>query len=269
MVTAGAASVFSTPADMGRYLSALLGGGANAHGSILRSDTLTTMFEPQYRPDPRIPGMGLGFFRTRVGHGILVGHQGTHPGFHSHIALAPDGRVGAMGFTNGAHQADFWLPTVVSSLVGGLAGLASDEDPLPSAPRPDRWSELVGWYRLQAGPMDLRLRGMIGFGVEVFVRSGQLMVRFLTPVPTLARGFPLVPDDPVDPDVMRFEPGEGMDLMRIVFGRDRGGAIDRVHLEVMPLTLPKGGSSANPRRWATAIAAVVGSAAVTRFVRSD
>lgn len=269
MVTAGAASAFSTPADMAKYLSALLGGGANEHGSILRPDTLASMFEPHHRPDTRIPGMGLGFFRTRVGHDILVGHQGTHPGFHSHIALAPDGRVGAMGFTNGAHQADFWLPAAVSNLVGRLAGLTSDEAPLPSAPRPERWSDLVGWYRLQAGLMDLRLRGMIGFGVEVFVRSGQLMVRFLTPVPALARGFPLVPDDPVDPDVMRFEPGDGMDPMRIVFGRDQTGAVDRVHLEVMPLTLPRGSSSANPRHWASGIAAVVGSAAVTRIVRSD
>ena len=61
-VPAGAGAVYSTTGDMARYAAALLGGGAGEHGR-LQPETLATMFQPHYQPDPRIPGMGLGFFR--------------------------------------------------------------------------------------------------------------------------------------------------------------------------------------------------------------
>jgi CubicO group peptidase (beta-lactamase class C family) len=59
VVTAGGAAAYSTPRDIARYLAALLGGGANEHGSVLKPETLATMFAPHYQPDPRIPGLGL------------------------------------------------------------------------------------------------------------------------------------------------------------------------------------------------------------------
>ncbi|HET7338312.1 MAG TPA: serine hydrolase domain-containing protein, partial [Candidatus Dormibacteraeota bacterium] len=54
----------STPSDMARYLAALLGNGANDHGSVLQPATLREMFAPSFQPDPRLPGIGLGFFRA-------------------------------------------------------------------------------------------------------------------------------------------------------------------------------------------------------------
>ena len=68
-VPAGAAAVYSTTSDMARYAAALLGGGAGEHGQMLQPETLATMFRPYYQPDPRIPGMGLGFFRGHAGFG--------------------------------------------------------------------------------------------------------------------------------------------------------------------------------------------------------
>src|SRR5215218_2403786 len=66
VVTAGAGSVYSTTGDMARYVAALLGGGTCEHGSMLEPATLATMFQPHYQPDPRIPGMGLAFWRGTV-----------------------------------------------------------------------------------------------------------------------------------------------------------------------------------------------------------
>ncbi|MBO0686264.1 MAG: beta-lactamase family protein, partial [Candidatus Dormibacteraeota bacterium] len=57
-VTRGASSLYSTPRDMARYVAALLGGGSNDHGSVLRPATLQAMFAPQYQADPRVPGIG-------------------------------------------------------------------------------------------------------------------------------------------------------------------------------------------------------------------
>ncbi len=266
MVTAGAASVYSTPADMARYLGALLGEGSNEHGSILKPTTMGVMFEAHYRPDARIPGMGLAFFRAEVDGRTTVGHQGSHPGFHSQISLAPDAGLGVIGFTNGAHQADLWLPGHVSHLLGQLLGPSTEERAF--AHHPEVWHDLCGWYRLSAGLTDIRLRGMMGVGAEVFVRSGRLMLRFLTPIPELAAGFDLRPDDEDDPYVYRIDLSDsGLDHMRIAFSLDSSGMTTRMHLDLMPLTLEKKPRYTNPRRWATTALAVGAATMVARHRR--
>jgi hypothetical protein len=64
---------------------------------------------------------------------------------------------------------------------------------------------------------------MMGAGVEVLVRRGQLMLRGLSPVPTLYRGFPLHPDDDKDPYVFRIDLSEfGIGTGRVVFRREPG-----------------------------------------------
>src|SRR5262249_61066210 len=78
----------------------LLGGGANEHGRVPRPATLASMFEPSYQPDPRIPGMGLGFFRGQAGPHPTVGHDGIWPGFHSALVLAPGQGTGVVAFAN-------------------------------------------------------------------------------------------------------------------------------------------------------------------------
>ena len=269
MVTSGAASIYSTPSDMARYLAALLGGGSNEHGSILKPETLAAMFEPQYQPDPRIPGMGLGFFRKQLSGHLVVRHQGTHPGFHSEIAVAPDDNVAVMAFTNGAREADFWLPAEVSGLLKRILDIPDDLDSEDVPHRPELWDDICGWYRLSARLTDVRLRGMMGFGAETFVRDGRLMFRFLTPVPALARGFPLQPDEQGDPYVFRIDLSEeGLEPIRIVFGQDRTGVTDRVHLDLMPLTLDKQPPTTNPRRWAAGALGIAGAVTALRLART-
>lgn len=250
MVTAGAASIFSTPRDMARYLAALLGGDAFEGSAVLKPETLAEMFGPQYQPDPRIPGMGLGFFRKDLGGHLAVGHQGTHPGFHSQMLLAPDDGVGVMAFTNGARQADFWLPTEVSRLLRQLIGETDGFEGGSLPQRPELWRELSGWYRLSARLTDVRLRGMMGAGAEVFVRSGRLMLRFLTPIPELYRGFPLDPADIDDPFAYRIDlTASGLEPMKVVFGTTPEGAVTDLYIDLMPLKLSKQPGLSNPRRW--------------------
>ena len=239
-VTAGAASLYSTPSDMARYLAALLGGGANDHGSMLEPATVAMMFESQYRPDPRIPGIGLAFWRVDLGDGHpAVEHQGTLPGFHSQVFLAPDDGVAVMAFTNGSWRPDFWLPFETSSVLSQIVGVPEDAIRTDVSRRPETWGELCGWYALEGPLSDVRMRGMFGAGAEVFVRRGELTIRTLTPIPTLYRGYPLYPDDPEDPLVFRLDLDHvGLGSMRVVFGRD-AGTVSRLHLEVMPLTLVK------------------------------
>lgn len=263
LVTTGAGSAYSTPKDMARYLAALLGGGRSAHGSILQPGTLGEMFAPQYQPDPRVPGMGLAFFRSDLASHLVVGHQGTLPGFHSVISLAPEDGVGVMAFTNGARQADFWLPGAVHGVLGHVLGA---ERAAPTvAHHPELWHDLCGWYRLSARLSDTRLRAMLGAGVEVYVGGGRLLLRFLTPIPSLARGYGLQPDDPNDPFAFRIElPDEGFEPIRVVFAQDGRGATDRLCVDIMPVTLDKQPATTNPRRWAVGAVGTLGAAATLR-----
>ncbi len=247
MVTAGAASVYSTPADMARYLQALVNGGSNEHGSVLEPETVAQMYRAHYRPDPRVPGMGLAFFRRNLGGHVVVGHQGSHPGFHSQVSLAPDAGLAVMAFTNGANQADLWLPGEVAHLLGRVLDLPVDDR--PRVHRPEVWDDVCGWYRLSAGLTDVRLRAVIGAGAEVFIGKGRLRLRFLTPIPELAAGFALHPDDERDPYAYRIDLSDsGLDHMGIVFGQDPSGTTNRMHLDLMPLTLEKRPPASNPRR---------------------
>lgn len=238
-VSLGASNIFSTPADMSRFAGALLAGGTGEHGSILRAPTLTAMYQPHYRPDPRLPGMGLGFFRVDEGGLNAVEHQGVLPGFDSYLVLAPDDGVGIVALTNGSSGAFVWLPIEFGRLLRRLLGVPEQATRGDIPHRPEIWGELCGRYRLPRGS-DLRGRAGMGGGVEVLVRGGRLMLRVLTPVPVLYRGLPLLPDDPDDPYVFRLDLSPlGMAPVRVVFGREPGGSTNvmRTHLGSEPMSL--------------------------------
>ncbi len=267
-VTAGASSIYSTPRDMAGYVAALVGGGANEHGRVLDQATLATMFEPQYQPDPRVPGVGLAFSRFILGGHLAVEHGGILPGFNSQIFAAPDDGVGVIAFTNGSRRAMLWLPAEVSGLLKRLLCVPDDVIRSDIPQHPEIWGDICGWYQLSARPTDVRARLMLGAGVEVFVRGGGLMVRALTPVPALYRGFALHPDDSSDPYVFRIDLSEyGVGTARVVFGREPGVGTTSIHLDLMPLTLRKRSAGTNPRRWAAGLLGAAGVASAAVVVR--
>jgi CubicO group peptidase (beta-lactamase class C family) len=146
LVTVGAGGIYSTTADMARYVAALLAGGSGEHGPILKPETVTSIFAPHYQPDPRLPGVGLGFFRHNLGGHLVAGHDGLVPGFISQLSLAPHDGTGVMAFTNGARGAMAWLGAEASAILGRILGVP---DPVIRADvphRPEVWTEVCGWY---------------------------------------------------------------------------------------------------------------------------
>jgi CubicO group peptidase (beta-lactamase class C family) len=264
MVTAGAASVQSTPLDMARYLAALLAGGRGERGRILAPETISAMFEPHYRPHPALEGMGLGFFRTALaGHRVLE-HGGVLSGFISQLLLAPDDDVAVMSFTNGGSGAMLWLPGETLGIletVLGVRGASESEQPQ----HPEGWADLVGWYAVSARPADARMRMMMGFGLEVFIRNGALMVRFLGPVPQLARGLPLSPT--ATPDLYRVVMSEDVSPLHVAFRRDDTGRATAAFIDIMPATTVRQPDATNPRVWAGVAAGAAGIAVLAALVR--
>jgi CubicO group peptidase (beta-lactamase class C family) len=247
-ITGGASNVYSTTRDMGRFVAALAGGGTNERGSILKPATLASMFDPHYEPDPRLAGMGLGFFRNDASGHRVVGHEGRLPGFNSQLLVAPDDGVGIVAFTNGSSRAMFWLPTELGRLLGILVGASEDAIRSEIPQHPEIWDDICGLYR--APVIDLRGRLMMGGGVEVFVRGGRLMVRLQTPLPALYRGVELHPEDETDPYVFRIElPQFGMGTARVVFSRAAGtGKATAVHTDMGLLSFQKRPHQKDPRQ---------------------
>ena len=98
--TPGGDGMYSTTADMARYVTALLRRAAIQHGSVLRPESVATMFRPHFQPDPRVPGMGLGFELGKEGDHRTVGKTGVLSGFLSAIALAPEDGIGVIVLGN-------------------------------------------------------------------------------------------------------------------------------------------------------------------------
>jgi len=250
-VPVGGGSAYSTAGDMARYAAALLNGGANEHGRVLRPETLASMFGPHYQPDPRIPGMGLGFFRGAAGGYQTVGHDGIWLGFHSDMLLVPDQGLGVLAFANtGPFTALAATGPVVSAVLRGLLNLPDDAAAADVPQRPRNWGELCGWYSLGPGMLTDPQPRMLG-AVEVAVRGGILTMRGQVPVPAVRKGLRLHPDSD-DPDVFRVElPGYGSGTSVVVFSREPGGQVTGLHLGVMPMSFRKRPSVENPRPWIT------------------
>jgi hypothetical protein len=244
--------MYSTTADITRYVAALLRMAAGDHGSVLRPETVATMFQPHFQPDPRVPGMGLGFELGEQGGHKTVGKTGILSGFHSAIALAPEEGIGVIVFSNTGGLDGRGAPTpLATALLRRLLGLPVETIRTDVAPRPETWSEVCGWYGPPPGPVtNLFSRALMGAGAEVVVHGGNLMLKPLTSIPAMRRGFRLYPDDPDDPWVFRIHfPEFGMELRVVFVGGSEEQAATRLLLDMM--SFEKRPAPRNPRPWLT------------------
>ena len=268
LVTIGAGAIYSTTRDMARYVAALLSGGSGEHGQILQPETLASMFAPHYQPDPRLPGVGLAFFRRDLGGHLVAGHDGLVPGFSSQMSLAPYDGIGVVAFTNGARSAMAWLGAEVSGILGRVLGVP---DPVIRADvphHPEIWSDVCGWYSFRGSLRDAQ-KWLVA-GAEVFVRRGQLTLRPVTPVPALARGLPLHPDDPDDPCAFRIDLSSfGIGTSRVVFSRSPHAGVTAFHLDldVALLSFDKQPATRDPRYWLSGALGTVAAPTTANAVR--
>jgi hypothetical protein len=231
--------------------------GAGEHSSVLKPATLASMFQPQFQPDPRLPGMGLAFELGEEGGHKTVGKTGVVSGFLSAMVLAPDDGTGVFVLSNTGGLSGRGAPTpLASALLRRVLGLPDPAIRTDIPARPETWSELCGWYSPDPGPVtNLSTRALFGAGAEVTVHGGHLMLKPLTPIPAMRRGMRLYPDDPGDPTVFRAElPEFGMSIP-VVFsgGPDEGGTDTRLLLDLF--SFHKRPNARNPRRWVTGMAA--------------
>jgi CubicO group peptidase (beta-lactamase class C family) len=267
--TPAASSVRTSPQDLARYATALLGGGANAHGTVLEPATLALMYHAHHQRDPREPGFGLSFELGEEDGHRTVSHNGILPGFLTQLTLAPDDGVGVVVLANTGGLDGRGAPeTLAVTLLRRLLGLSDQAIRTDLPARPETWAELCGWYGMAPGPLTNAFNRLtFGAGLEVAVRGGHLMLLPLSPVPALHRGFRLHPDDDTDPYLFRVDLAEpwGKPTYRVVFRREVAGAAATMHLEGLGLSLRKRPGALDPRRWAAGSLLVGAGVAASRF----
>lgn len=237
-ITAAAGALYSTPRDLARYVTALVTGGAGDQGVVLQPETLSLMFAPHYQPDPRIPGMGLAFWRGQLDGHPVVEHQGVVPGFNSQIIIAPEDDVGVLAITNGSHAAGSWLLGQMQHVLATLIDAGDVGLPTDAPQRPARWAELCGWYHPCAQRTDVMAWSLMGGGVQVRLSRGRLVLRTLSPLPPPWRSLELHPDQ--DPDVFHVDlTSYGIGPARVVFSRDPSGSVAAVHFDGLLLSAQK------------------------------
>ncbi len=93
-----AGSMYSTVADLGRFVSVLLSHGKTPNGKILKPETLDEMWKPQF---PHSGGgvFGLGFHLGNLEKHRMVGHDGAIYGFATSLDILPDDKLGAIAVT--------------------------------------------------------------------------------------------------------------------------------------------------------------------------
>jgi len=248
----GGGAAYSTLADMARYVAALINHGANRQGSLLEPATLASMFDPHFQPDPRVPGMGLGFLLGDENGHRIVGHDGIVSGFLSQMTTAPDDGIGVVVLGNTGGLDGRGAPEPLGARVlRRLLGLPDESIRTDVPARPEVWGELCGWYAPDPGPVtNLFTRAVMGAGAEVTVHGGHLMLRPLTPVPAIRRGMRLYPDDLRDPYVFRIDfSGLGKGTLRVAFECGAGMRTPRFLMNGM--SFRKRPDTRNPRLWVT------------------
>lgn len=261
--TPGGGGLYSTAADMARYTASLLLGGAAGRGPILQHSTAELMFQPHFRPDPRLPGVALGFNIGTEGNHRIVGKDGILSGFLAHLAMAQGEGIGVVVLTNtGAISGQGAATPLGTALLRLLLHLPREALRTDLPPHAEVWSALCGWYAPAPGPVtNLFNRLLMGAGVEVAVHRNQLMMKPLTPVPAMRKGMRLYPDNPDDPYIFRVDMSElGQGTFPVVFTRPAGTGNGQLLMDT--IAFHKRPDAQNPRMLATG-ALAAGAAVLT------
>ncbi len=250
--TPGGGGMYSSAADLARYIASLQRMYAGQRDLVLKPGILASMFQPHFQLDPRLAGMGLAFELGEESGHRTIGKTGIVSGFHSAMVLAPEDRVGVVVLSNtGGLDGRNATALLAGALLRRRLGLPDWAIRTDIPARPETWSEICGWYSPDPGPVtNLFTRALMGAGAEVTVHDGHLMLKPLHPIPAIRRGMRLHPDDRKDPSVFRVEMPEFGINLRVVFSQnpEHGRTVTRLLTDIF--SFQKRPDVRNPRRLA-------------------
>lgn len=223
--TPGCGGIFSTVNEMAKYTAAMMNGGANEHGRVIKPETLKMMMSPHYQTG--VFKMGLGFFLEEFAGHLVAEHGGGWPGFISSMRVIPDQKLAAVAFTNCSSDASTYA---TEELLYRLLGEKSPLEKPKSNPvlqRHENWAELSGYYGPKPGYLtNVRYWGGQNGETRVYVQNGKLMLNgFLK---NAKSGIALENNAADNPD--SFRGYQGAYPLKVMFGRDAQGRVNRLEM---------------------------------------
>ena len=96
---------YSTAADMGEFLIAMLGGrGASSRGRALEPASVDEIQRQHFSLSAAVPGISYAFFNQRARNRTLLTHAGNVPGFNNLLVLVPSDTIGFYFVANGGRM---------------------------------------------------------------------------------------------------------------------------------------------------------------------
>jgi CubicO group peptidase (beta-lactamase class C family) len=207
--------LWSSAEDLGRWLGQQLRADPAAErgpGQVLAGRTLAEMHRPTWLADEKwTVAQGLGWYGTRRGETVFIGHSGSLWGFRSNASFSVRGRIGAVVLLNGMGDAAALSRDLLELLLPAVEEARDREEVAPFLPVPEAYRELLGVYRDPEDEDDTIIEWRDGKLVMTGDRP-EAEVRDLLPT-----------DDPLVFTMQGGRPG-GEPL---AFGRNADGRIDR------------------------------------------
>jgi CubicO group peptidase (beta-lactamase class C family) len=128
-----AGGLISTTADMGRYLTMFLNGGADGASGVLSGAGLAELQREavHFSTFGLSLGYGMGWFIDRLGPARLVWHSGTLPHFGAYLALLSEQKTGVVVLFNACQH---WMNPVLTGVGMGVAARLARPEAASSGP---------------------------------------------------------------------------------------------------------------------------------------
>jgi len=155
----GAGGLYSTAADMAKFVAVELADTNIKSGRLLKKKTLTEMFTPQFPVDHQSAGYGLGVFKRRAFGTVMYSHGGGGYGYDTDQRWFPEFGLGVVVLTNdgdGSDIAQTIADHISETCIKAKGGPASDaprslsERPIQKA-SPVDLAKFEGSYRAYSG----------------------------------------------------------------------------------------------------------------------
>lgn len=144
---APAGSMYSNVLDLGKFMKCLFRDGEVAGGRLLQSETLETMYSPQFGDE----GFGLGFAVSELNGHRLIRHGGAIYGFATELAFLPEEKLGVAVVTtmDGANSVVSRIAQqALRSAIAARDGNRLPEIQLTRALDPEVAKKLAGRYEM-------------------------------------------------------------------------------------------------------------------------
>ncbi len=165
---AGGASATAT--DMIRFAEAIRNGGELDGVRILQAATVEQMLGDEFSHDPRLLGMGLGFYATEINGQRVMGHGGDTQWFHSIFGIDRDNELSvfaSFGAGGGGAVRTALLPALYDRFYP-----RQEAPPVAPADFEERAGRYVGAYGFWRSSFTKLEKALLGMGGGITVAPG-------------------------------------------------------------------------------------------------